>query len=282
MPREEEMYLDRTLEDRVPELRPYLNRGAHVLDVGCGPGAISLDVAEAVKPGKLAGIDSHEESIKTARALAKERKVGNATFQVMSALSLDFPNDTFDLVYSHTALHSIEDAVQALREQRRVAKEGGWVIAAGVRDWGWIPRYPACPAWEKAQEAHARYAEQQRQRFRAGEQVRAGSGPYAARQTPGWFHEAGLTDLRVEIKPYRVQYNGAEGMKPHPIDHLPTAQREDWEWYYEELDERYKEMIDGGFIDEETLRRAVEEQQAWYKDPRACHFWAYAFVAGRA
>jgi len=54
-------YLGRTLDENVPELKPYLRPGANVLDVGCDPGTITLGVAEAVKPGEVVGIDLDEE-----------------------------------------------------------------------------------------------------------------------------------------------------------------------------------------------------------------------------
>ena len=151
------VYLERTLDTEMPELRPYLWAGASVLDVGCGPGTITLDVAEAVQPGTVVGIDIDEPMISKSIELAAESGYTTTTFKVMDTHSLDFPDQTFDLVYSHTAFHSFRDPVVALVEQKRVTKPDGWVIAAGVRDWGLVPRYPPTPIWDRVYEAWVRY-----------------------------------------------------------------------------------------------------------------------------
>jgi len=55
---------------------PYLHRGMQVLDVGCGPGSITLGMAEVVAPGEVVGIDLQPTQIEQARALAVERGGG--------------------------------------------------------------------------------------------------------------------------------------------------------------------------------------------------------------
>ena len=51
------IYGERSLETMFPELKTYLTAGARVLDVGCGPGNLTLDVAQEVHPGSVIGID---------------------------------------------------------------------------------------------------------------------------------------------------------------------------------------------------------------------------------
>lgn len=153
-------YLKRTIEESCPELIPYLRVGANVLDVGCGPGSITLGVAETVKPGEVVGIDLTADSIEKATQLAHQNGVSNVTFKVGDAHHLELPDDTFDVVYSNTVAHGFIDPVQAFREQKRVAKPGGWVIANGVRDWGFSSsRYPACRKLDQIWDALVRYRE---------------------------------------------------------------------------------------------------------------------------
>lgn len=64
-------YAKRTLDNTVPDLRSYLTSGLRVLDVGCGPGSITLDVAEAVAPGQITGLDIVADRIHLAGKLAK-------------------------------------------------------------------------------------------------------------------------------------------------------------------------------------------------------------------
>ena len=147
--RRAESHMVRTLDEQIPELKPYLKPGAKVLDVGCGVGSITLDVAQAVKPGEVVGIEPVEYTVQVASQLAKDRKVSNVSFEVGDSLSLRFPDETFDIVYSYTVLHYFFDPERAVKEQKRLTKKGGWVIAAGVRDAGLVRRYPLCPAWEE-------------------------------------------------------------------------------------------------------------------------------------
>lgn len=282
-----EDYLERTLEDRFPELIPYLRAGATVLDVGCGPGTITMGVAEAVKPGAVVGIDPSADRIEAATTLARQQDLPNVTFNVGDAHNLEFPDDTFDVVYSHTVVHHLIDPVQAFREQRRVAKPGGWVIATGVRDWGFSPRYPACPKLDEVWNAVIRWNEWLRSRRRAGEHI---LGPHerkvpesnaidlhAGRHCPEWFLKAGLTNLSVNVKVLRINYPGAANMEPGTLDIVPAIDP-----MTGPVAEVYDELIAEGFLDEHTFNAAREELVAWYKHPYAFHFWGYVFTAGQA
>ena len=56
-------FQSRTVEESAPELLPFIYEGARVLDVGCGPGTITMGVANAIAPGEVVGIDPSEYSI---------------------------------------------------------------------------------------------------------------------------------------------------------------------------------------------------------------------------
>src|SRR5215510_6503280 len=65
-------------------LMPHLRAGMRLIDCGCGPGSITADLARAVAPGEVVGIDLREEAVSAARALARERAIVNLTFQAAS------------------------------------------------------------------------------------------------------------------------------------------------------------------------------------------------------
>ncbi len=275
-------YVDRTLHETVPELLPYLRPGFSVLDIGCGPGTITLGVAEVVHPGEVVGIDINEERLQKATEMASDKGLKTVTFQAMDTHILDFPDNTFDVVFSHTALHAFRDPLAVLKEQKRVAKPGGWVIAAGVRDWGFIPRYPPTPTWDSLYDTWARYEDFRREHSELGEPLFLTAGhKHSARRCSEWFTSAGLEDLTMQVKVYRVQYPGSDEMKPHPIDLLPYGEENEYGWYAA-IDNVLDAMIAEGFLDRETLRQATDEARAWYADPRAFHFWVMVFAAGKA
>jgi SAM-dependent methyltransferase len=103
---------------------PYLHPGMQVLDVGCGPGSITLGLAEVVAPGEAVGIDLQPTQIEQARALAVERGVDNVRFEVAEAYRLPFPAQSFDAAFAHGVLMHLREPVRALVEIRRVLRSG--------------------------------------------------------------------------------------------------------------------------------------------------------------
>ncbi|MGV8969082.1 MAG: class I SAM-dependent methyltransferase [Microbacteriaceae bacterium] len=139
----------RTAENSAAYLLDYLEPGASLLDVGCGPGTMTIDFAERLLPGTVTGVDASEEVIGKAAALAAERGIANAEFLVANAYSLPFADDTFDVVHTHQTLHHVADPSAVLREMRRVVKPGGVVAAREVDYSGtiWFPQIRGLDDW---------------------------------------------------------------------------------------------------------------------------------------
>lgn len=110
---------------------PHLRHGMRVLDVGCGPGAITVGMAEAAVTTEVIGIDVRSAAVEQARALASGHGVTNVQFQVASVYALPFPESSFDVAFAHAVLMHLREPVVALREVRRVLRSGGMV---GLRD----------------------------------------------------------------------------------------------------------------------------------------------------
>ena len=279
-------YQERTLDEDTPELKPYLPRGGRVLDVGCGSGGITLGVAAEIKPGHVVGIDPDHDMIQSATQMAKNRGIDNVSFHKMDGFNLDLPDNTFNVAYSHTVLHLVIDPVKMLTEQKRVVKKGGWVIAAGMRDWGLSPRYPECPKVNKVYKAFGRYHEALSARYAAGQydpqpfKERVAASDYfdifAGRRCPEWFSKAGLSDLKLHIKIFKVEHPGAENMEISFLDFMPPLKETD-----HPLMERFRPVFAEGFLDTDTYEQALAELKAWYQHPHAFHYWALVFAAGK-
>ncbi|MFI6638060.1 class I SAM-dependent methyltransferase [Streptomyces sp. NPDC050504] len=129
----------------IGELTPEL----HVLDIGCGPGTITADLAALVPRGRVTGVDMAPGIVDRARALAAERGLDNTGFAVADVHALDYPDDSFDVVHAHQVLQHVGDPVRALREMRRVTRPGG-LVAVRDSDYGaftWTPASPVLDEW---------------------------------------------------------------------------------------------------------------------------------------
>lgn len=122
-----EQFKHRTFAKQGAFLQPYLSAGLNVLDCGCGPGSMTLDIAELVNPGFVSGIDSSPVQIEQALLLKNQRAIENASFSVGSAYGLPYPDEHFDVVFAHAVLYHLQRPERALAEFRRVLKPGGLV-----------------------------------------------------------------------------------------------------------------------------------------------------------
>ena len=114
-----------TAEASAKYLMPHLRPGRRVLDIGCGPGTISVGLARAVAPGEMHGVDMEESQIDLASLVAKTNGQDNAKFHVGDVTDLPFEDGFFDVVHCHNVLMHIPDTAAVLAEARRVLKPGG-------------------------------------------------------------------------------------------------------------------------------------------------------------
>mmetsp|Transcript_9361 Transcript_9361/g.42616 ORF Transcript_9361/g.42616 Transcript_9361/m.42616 type:complete len:426 (+) Transcript_9361:183-1460(+) len=102
-----------------------------VLDVGCGIGGTSRHLAKSLGPNsKVQGITLSPNQVKRATELAAEQNLPNASFRVMNALAMDFPDDTFDLVWACESGEHMPDKKKYVEEMVRVLKPGGRLVIA--------------------------------------------------------------------------------------------------------------------------------------------------------
>jgi ubiquinone/menaquinone biosynthesis C-methylase UbiE len=139
----------RTAQNSAGFLLPHLETGDRLLDVGCGPGTITMDLAEWVAPGEVIGLDRSPEVIERAREAAEARELSNLSFEVGDVYNLEFEDSSFDVVYAHQVLQHLSDPIRALGEMRRVLVPGG-LVAVRDADYGkftWSPSDPRLDRW---------------------------------------------------------------------------------------------------------------------------------------
>ncbi|MGI5438904.1 class I SAM-dependent methyltransferase [Streptomyces shenzhenensis] len=153
-----------------------------ILDIGCGPGTITADLAALVPDGQVTGVDRTPDVLDLARATAAERGLANIDFAVADVHALDYPDDTFCVVHAHQVLQHVGDPVRALREMHRVTAPGGFV-AVRDSDYAAMTWYPAPPGLDDWLDLYRRVA-----RGNGGE-------PDAGRRLKSWALAAGLRDI---------------------------------------------------------------------------------------
>lgn len=175
-------HLRRTVENSARYLRPHLRAGMDLLDVGCGPGTITADLAEIVAPGRVVAVDSSPAVLAQAERTCTERGLSNVDFTVADAGALSLDARSFDVVHAHQVLQHVSDPVSVLREMRRVCRPGG-IVAARDSDYGgmtWFPEVPALREWMSL------YQEMARQ---------VGGEPNAGRRLKSWALAAGFSEV---------------------------------------------------------------------------------------
>jgi 2-polyprenyl-3-methyl-5-hydroxy-6-metoxy-1,4-benzoquinol methylase len=174
----------RTAENSVGYLLPHLRPGQSLLDIGSGPGTITVDLARRLAPGRVVGVDASEEVVAQARAHAEAEGVTNVAFETANAYDLDAADASFDIVHTHQLLQHLAKPIDALREFRRVAGPDGLVAAREV-DYAGIIIHPQIPALDEWLDLLLRMG-----RNNGGE-------PAAGRRLKAWAREAGFADVTV-------------------------------------------------------------------------------------
>jgi ubiquinone/menaquinone biosynthesis C-methylase UbiE len=174
----------RTAAEAAAFLLPHLRPGMRLLDVGCGPGSITLGLAEAVAPGEVLAIDLSADVLDEARQIAEEKGITNVRFEQGDVFHLSFPDGAFDAIYAHQVLQHLQRPVDALREMKRLLASDGYV---GVRDSDY-----GTSTWSPPNERIARWLEVYHAVASAN-----GAEADAGRYLHGWLHAAGFDDIRV-------------------------------------------------------------------------------------
>jgi SAM-dependent methyltransferase len=173
----------RTAENSAGYLLPHLAPGQSLLDVGSGPGTITVDLARRIAPGRVTAVEVSADALELSRAEAVAQGVDVIDFAVADVHDLDgFGAGSFDVVHAHQVLQHVADPVRALGEMRRVCRPGG-IVAARDSDYAaftWYPESPDLDGWLRLYRRVARAN---------------GGEPDAGRRLLSWARAAGFTDV---------------------------------------------------------------------------------------
>jgi len=166
-----------------------LASGMDVLDLGCGPGVISCELARRIGPdGRVTGLDVSAELIAVAGQIRTSEQAVNVTFATGSAYNLPFSDNQFDFIYARLLFQHLRDPQRALAQVRRVLKPGGIFCLLDVDD-NWTSFAPASAAF-------IRFI-----RMAGAAQRRRGGNRMIGSQAYGLLAAAGFVDVATRIYP---------------------------------------------------------------------------------
>jgi ubiquinone/menaquinone biosynthesis C-methylase UbiE len=165
-------------------VRHGLSPHSRVLDVACGTGAITCQIATLLRSGSILGVDLNDSLLSKARERKIDSTVNKVAFQKGNVYRLE-GNAQFDFAYARFLFQHLDRPISALRSIRASLRSGGRVLAVDVDD-----RDLLCVPENKG---FCRFLAEA-----ARGQKRGGGNRMIGRALPGLFEQAGLRDIRQE------------------------------------------------------------------------------------
>ncbi len=228
----------RTAENSAGYPLPLLRPGQQLLDVGCGAGTITADLAARLHPGRVVGLDAAAAAVEATTALAADRGLTNLTTVQGDADDLTAAGSGFDVVHAHQVLQHLGDPVAALRAMAAVCAPDG-LVAVRDADYAAMTWYPADPGLDRWLALYRAVA-----RANGGE-------PDAGRRLASWARAAGLREVTSSASVWCF------------------ASAADLAWWSDTWAERLTESafgrqgVDLGLTDRAELTRLAAAWRAW-------------------
>jgi len=185
-------------KELIPKLK--LKGNEALLDIGCGDGKITVELARCLPDGRAVGMDSSEKMINLAKNTFPQKDYPNLFFQVMDARKLTFQSE-FDIAFSNAALHWIVDQKAVLTGVQRSLKSGGKILfqmagKGNAKDvLGVVKELAAEKPWKSF-----------------FHKMNFPYGFYDQKEYKAFLQHASLVAERVELFPKDMKFNSAEGL----------------------------------------------------------------------
>ena len=232
-------------------LLPHLSAGMRLLDCGCGPGSITVGLAEAAAPGQVIGVDIEPSEYRHVWSQAVKRTGTNLHFAVADVYSFPFGDNVFDAAFLHNVLSHLRKPLDVLKGIHRLLRPGG-VIGLSHPDFSGQLISPSDPLLERDHELYWRLVEHN------------GGNPAIGKHQRGLLHEAGFVRVEAVAKYSTIATQDAMRMRARHGGRIfgesTIAQQ----------------MIDLGWTDQIELEQIIAAWRRWSEQPGA--FMANATV----
>src|SRR5262245_16345866 len=211
-------------------------RGAVCLDVGCGGGDVTRELARVVgSTGRVIGVDLDETKLAIARRESAERGITNVTFEARDVVAWE-PDRAFDVIYARFLLTHLADPGALLSVLRRHSRHGGLIVVEDIDYRGHFAE-PGCPALERKVEW---YTTTVRNR---------GADANIRPRPPGLLPDGGFVDVRINLAHPVALEGGIKLLACVTLESIADA------------------VLGDGLATGEELEHTIDELYAFARDP---------------
>jgi ubiquinone/menaquinone biosynthesis C-methylase UbiE len=212
--------------------------GSNCLDVGCGGGDVTIELARIVGPkGRVIGVDLDETKLTIARQEADEHGLSNIMFEVQDVTRWQSqPREQFDFVYARFLLTHLSDPGAMVSSLRRHLRPGGMAIFEDIDFRGHFAE-PDCPALQRYVAWYTKSVQ------------RRGADPNIGPRLPGLLREAGFDNVRMKLVHPASLTGGIKDLTCVTLENIADA------------------VLHDELATDEELRQTIEELHAFARDP---------------
>lgn len=164
-----------------------LKSNMKALDLGCGAGFTSCEIAKIIYPGTVIGVDFSAAMLEKAMEVKKNKGISNVNFEEGNAYQLNFPDRYFDFIYARFLFQHLTNPIIAINNIYRVLKPGGIFCVFDVDD-DWFTLYPKPDSLiELAQKV-------------ASIQQKQGGDAYVGRKLWSYFNKSGFIKIKTQVE----------------------------------------------------------------------------------
>jgi ubiquinone/menaquinone biosynthesis C-methylase UbiE len=215
-----------------------LKSGMRCIDLGCGGGEVTLEIADRVGPGgSVIGVDMDDVKLSLAREEAERRSITNATFRSENVTTWREPAE-YDMAYCRLLLEHLEDPVDLLRRMWEAVRPGGFLVTEDADFDGVFCDPPNA--------GHAFWAGTFTSMI-----ARHGGDPTLGRKLHRRFADAGVPQAEVQVRMHQVLHRTGEGKALALLSLQATAEG----------------IVSEGLATEEEVRAAENDLEAFTRDP---------------
>lgn len=210
--------------------------GSSCLDVGCGGGDVTFELARAVgSVGRVVGVDLDETKLDIARQEAEQGKLSNVVFESRDVTEWK-PSELFDVVYARFLLTHLPNPSDVIGAMRQSIRPGGVIIVEDIDYRGHFAE-PECPALNRSVEFYMKSV-----RIR-------GADPNIGPRLPGLLREAGIEDVQMRLVQPAALQGGIKLLICVTLENIAEA------------------VLKDGLATEEELREIIDELYKFARDP---------------